>query len=94
MNGDSHDHARLQRLLGAWALRACAPEEAEEIDAHLGGCAECTAEAERLRSAVDLLHPHMDLDLAPTLRAEVLGACLSARPPEVAVPDYAQPYDG
>lgn len=93
MNSDSYEHASLQRLLGAWALHACSPEETKQVDAHLADCAECAAEAEQLRSAIDVLHPHMDLDLTPSLRAEVLGACLSARAPEVAVPDYAQPYD-
>ncbi|MEU6402490.1 zf-HC2 domain-containing protein [Streptomyces sp. NPDC046985] len=93
MSSDSNDHLRRQRMLGAWALDACSAEERRQVDTHLAVCAECAAEAARLRSAVDLLHPHMDLDLAPTLRAEVLGACLGARAPEVSVPDYAQPYD-
>ncbi|MBV2357381.1 zf-HC2 domain-containing protein [Streptomyces sp. J2-1] len=93
MNDDSFDHTRVQQLLGAWALSACSPEEHKQVDAHLTGCAECTAEADQLRSAVDLLHPHMDLDLPPGLRAEVIGACLSTRRPEVSVPEYAQPYD-
>ncbi|WP_367123323.1 maleylpyruvate isomerase N-terminal domain-containing protein [Streptomyces phytohabitans] len=85
------EHPRLQRLLGAWALHSCAPDEMAEVDAHLVGCAECAAEAEQLRSAVGMLHPYADLD--PSLRAEVIGTCLSIRPPQVAVPDYAQPYD-
>ena len=93
MNSDSDAHARLQSLLGAWALGACSTEEAAEVDAHLVGCADCAREAGQLRSATVLLHPHMDLDLPSTLRAEVIGACLSARPPQVAVPDYVQPYD-
>ncbi|MEU0523822.1 zf-HC2 domain-containing protein [Streptomyces niveus] len=93
MNIDSDAHARLQRLLGAWALSACSSDEAAEVDAHLTECGDCSREAGQLRSAIGLLHPHMDLDLPPTLRAEVIGACLGARSPQVAVPDYAQPYD-
>ncbi|WP_308405606.1 anti-sigma factor family protein [Streptomyces tardus] len=93
MNDDSGEHLRLQHLLGAWALHACSPEETVEVEEHLLDCAACASEADRLRSAIGLLHPHMNLDLAPALRAEVLGACLSARAPEVGVPDYAQPYD-
>ncbi|MEU0133318.1 zf-HC2 domain-containing protein [Streptomyces sp. NPDC006296] len=93
MNSPADEHAQVQRMLGAWALQACSAEEAAQLDKHLSVCPECSDEAERLRGAVGLLHPHLDLDLAPTLRAEVLGACLSARQPEVSVPDYAQPYD-
>ncbi|MCK1799125.1 maleylpyruvate isomerase N-terminal domain-containing protein [Streptomyces sp. XM4193] len=93
MNDDSSDHLRLQHLLGAWALHACSPEEIVEVEEHLVDCAACASEADQLRGAIGLLHPHMNLDLAPALRAEVIGACLSARAPEVAVPDYAQPYD-
>ncbi|MYT69129.1 MULTISPECIES: zf-HC2 domain-containing protein [unclassified Streptomyces] len=93
MSGDFDGHSRLEQLLGAWALGACSAAETAEVDAHLAACEPCAEEAARLRTSLELLHPHMDLDLAPTLRAEVLGSCLSARPPQVAVPDYAQPYD-
>ncbi|MFG3103649.1 zf-HC2 domain-containing protein [Streptomyces sp. NPDC048182] len=93
MTRTADEHADAAALLGAWALRACSAEETARVDAHLTDCAPCAEEAERLRSAVDLLHPHVDLDLPPTLRAEVLGACFSARKPAVSVPDYAQPYD-
>ncbi|WP_419995558.1 anti-sigma factor family protein [Streptomyces boninensis] len=93
MTDDPHPHSRLQQLLGVWALDACSPDETAEVDAHLEGCPNCAREAEELRGAVRLLYPHIDLELPPTLRAEVLGACLQARPPQVAVPDYARPYD-
>ncbi|MGY0020585.1 maleylpyruvate isomerase N-terminal domain-containing protein [Streptomyces sp. cg35] len=93
MSGNACEDLHLQRMLGAWALHACSAEETERIEEHLSACASCAAEAQRLRSASEFLHPHMDLDLPPTLRAEVLGACLGARPPQVAVPDYAKPYD-
>ncbi|WP_353940291.1 zf-HC2 domain-containing protein [Streptomyces sp. HUAS MG91] len=93
MSSDFDGHSRLEQLLGAWALGACSTEETAEVDEHLARCPSCADEAARLRTSLELLHPHMGLDLAPTLRAEVLGSCLSARPPQIAVPDYAQPYD-
>lgn len=93
MTNDMNGHSRMERLLGAWAMEACSPAEAEQVEAHLAECAECRAESERLRSAVPLLQSHTALDMVPSLRAEVLGACLSARSPEVAVPEYAKPYD-
>ncbi|MZD04801.1 hypothetical protein GTW43_06850, partial [Streptomyces sp. SID5785] len=86
-------HTRVKRLLGVWVMDACDPLEADEVAEHLKQCADCAAEAEELRGATELLHPHMDLDLPPGLRAEVLGTCLSARPPQVHVPDYARPFD-
>ncbi|MFJ4715426.1 zf-HC2 domain-containing protein [Streptomyces sp. NPDC088785] len=87
------EHEALRRLLGAWALRACSSSEREEIARHLEGCPSCAAEAERLRRVVELLHPHMDLDLPPALRAEVLGTCFAARSPQVEIPEWARPFD-
>ncbi|MFF3641146.1 maleylpyruvate isomerase N-terminal domain-containing protein [Streptomyces sp. NPDC002564] len=90
---ETDEHSRLRKLLGAWALHSCSPQEAERIDEHLRECEQCAAEALRLRAAAELLHARTEPELPPTLRAQVLGACLGARAPDVAVPDYAQPYD-
>ncbi|WP_237285359.1 zf-HC2 domain-containing protein [Streptomyces niveus] len=65
MNIDSDAHARLQRLLGAWALSACSSEEAAEVDAHVAECDDCSREAGQLRSAIDLLHAHMTSTCRP-----------------------------
>ncbi len=86
-------HRVLKSLLGAWALAACAPEEAMAVEEHLGSCGSCAEEALRLREAVGLLHPAESLDLDPGLRTRVLEGCLDRRPPRIPVPEWAAPYD-
>ncbi|NGO79150.1 MDMPI N domain containing protein [Streptomyces sp. YC504] len=87
------EHDVLKSLLGAWALAACAPEEAEAVELHLGTCGPCADEALRLRDAVGLLQPEESLDLDPGLRSRVLAGCLDKRPPRIPVPDWAVAYD-
>ncbi|MFI6940489.1 zf-HC2 domain-containing protein [Streptomyces sp. NPDC050418] len=87
------DHGVLKSLLGAWALSACAPDEAAAVELHLGGCGPCADEALRLRDAVGLLQPEESLDLDPGLRSRVLAGCLDKRPPRIPVPDWAVAYD-
>ncbi|MBC9716412.1 MDMPI N domain containing protein [Streptomyces sp. TRM66268-LWL] len=87
------DHDVLKSLLGAWALAACAPDEAAAVELHLGICGPCADEALRLRDAVGLLQPEESLDLDPGLRSRVLAGCLDRRPPRIPVPDWAAPYD-
>ncbi|MFG3101764.1 maleylpyruvate isomerase N-terminal domain-containing protein [Streptomyces sp. NPDC048182] len=87
------EHQRLASLLGAWALAACAPEEARAVEAHLPGCEECAEEAVRLREAVGLLQRPDSLDLDPALRTRVLADCLERRPPRIPVPAWTTPYD-
>ncbi|WP_200307210.1 zf-HC2 domain-containing protein [Streptomyces adelaidensis] len=87
------EHRVLKALLGAWALAACSAEEALAVEEHLGTCGSCADEARRLREAVGLLHPAESLDLAPSLRTQVLETCLGRRPPRVPVPRWAAPYD-
>jgi hypothetical protein len=87
------EHHVLKSLLGAWALAACAPEEATAVEEHLGGCGDCAQEALRLREAVGLLHRPDSLDLDPGLRTRVLDSCLERRPPRIPVPEWAAPYD-
>ncbi|MGW2085671.1 maleylpyruvate isomerase N-terminal domain-containing protein [Streptomyces sp. NPDC001880] len=86
-------HRVLKALLGAWALAACSAAETEAVEAHLTECAACADEALRLRDAVGLLHTDRSLDLDPTLRTRVIDACLSRRPADIPVPDWASPYD-
>ncbi|KOG36997.1 MDMPI N domain containing protein [Streptomyces resistomycificus] len=87
------EHPVLKSLLGAWALAACSPQEAEAVEEHLGGCGSCADEALRLREAVGLLQRPESLDLDPGLRTRVLESCLDRRPPRIPVPDWATPYD-
>ncbi|WP_407700873.1 maleylpyruvate isomerase N-terminal domain-containing protein [Streptomyces endophyticus] len=87
------EHRVLKSLLGAWALAACAPEEAAAVEIHLGDCGACAEEALRLRDAVGLLHAEESLDLDPMLRSRVLEGCLTRRPARIPVPGWATPYD-
>nr|WP_107501640.1 zf-HC2 domain-containing protein [Streptomyces viridosporus] len=87
------EHRVLKSLLGAWALAACSPAEAEAVEEHLGGCGPCADEALRLREAVGLLHRPESLDLDPGLRTRVLESCLERRPPRIPVPEWAAAYD-
>ncbi|EMF26985.1 hypothetical protein H114_21618 [Streptomyces gancidicus BKS 13-15] len=87
------EHQVLKSLLGAWALAACAPAEADAVEEHLGVCGPCADEALRLREAVGLLQRPETLDLNPALLTRVLEACLERRPPRVPVPEWAAAYD-
>ncbi len=87
------EHHVLKSLLGAWALAACGPAEAEAVEEHLGSCGSCADEALRLREAVGLLQRPEPLDLDPALRTRVLQSCLERRPPRIPVPEWAAPYD-
>ncbi|MFF9220362.1 zf-HC2 domain-containing protein [Streptomyces viridosporus] len=87
------EHRVLKSLLGAWALAACSPAEAEAVEEHLGDCGPCADEALRLREAVGLLQRPESLDLDPGLRTRVLESCLERRPPRIPVPEWAAAYD-
>jgi hypothetical protein len=51
----AHDHDRWADSLGAWLLGALPEDEAEGFRVHLAACADCRADAESLRVAVDAL---------------------------------------
>ncbi|CAL9493957.1 maleylpyruvate isomerase N-terminal domain-containing protein [Streptomyces griseomycini] len=87
------EHRVLKSLLGAWALAACPPAEAEAVEEHLGACGPCADEALRLREAVGLLQRPESLDPDPGLRTRVLDSCLERRPPRIPVPEWAAAYD-
>jgi uncharacterized protein (TIGR03083 family) len=73
-------HDEVLDLIGAWALDACDPDEAAEVDTHLAGCATCAAEARRLRSAASWLAADRVIPAPPDLRHRVLATAQSARP--------------
>ncbi|MGW2884676.1 zf-HC2 domain-containing protein [Streptomyces griseoruber] len=52
---DADDHDELRDLVAAAAFDAVTPAERERVTRHLGGCAECAAETDRLRETVRLL---------------------------------------
>ncbi|MGA5818346.1 zf-HC2 domain-containing protein [Kitasatospora sp. NPDC094028] len=87
---DRHD--ALRSLLGAWALGACPPHEAAELERHLRTCPECAEEAARLREAAGWLALDEPLDQPGSLRQQVLDWCLTRRPAELPVPAWGLPY--
>lgn len=74
-------HSEAAELLGAWALDACEPDEAVDVEHHLATCAECADEAARLRRVAGWLGA--DVAEAPprSLRDSVLGLATGRRAP-------------
>ena len=71
----AHDHDRWADSLGAWMLGALPEEEeAAEFRAHLAECADCRADAESLRVAVDALPASASPALPPpALKGRVMA---------------------
>ncbi|MEU6389878.1 maleylpyruvate isomerase family mycothiol-dependent enzyme [Streptomyces sp. NPDC046939] len=94
MATDAYDHAAICELLGAWALRALPPAEEHTVPEHLATCAQCAAEAERLRETVRLLDgPGQAPDPAPpTAGDDTLARVLAARPAVPRTAPHAEPY--
>ncbi|MCC9306727.1 MDMPI N domain containing protein [Kitasatospora sp. RB6PN24] len=86
------EHEALRGLLGAWALRACLPDEAAEVERHLLGCAECAEEGERLRRAAGRLSLDDPLDQPDGLRQQVLDFCLNRRAAQHPLAGWAAPF--
>jgi anti-sigma-K factor RskA len=69
------NHEELREGLGAYALEALSPQERDEVAAHLETCADCRAEFEVLRPAVDALARAVTpVSPPPSLRAQLLDA--------------------
>ncbi|GAA1220221.1 zf-HC2 domain-containing protein [Kitasatospora nipponensis] len=89
---DEPSHETLRGLLGAWALRACPPAEAAELERHLARCRECAEEGDRLRRAAARLTADDPLDRPDGLRQQVLDFCLTRRAARRPLAPWAQPY--
>jgi Putative zinc-finger len=74
-------HADFSDVLGAWALDGCGDTEAAAVRAHLGECADCAAQARRLRSAAGWLGTERVQPAPEELRRSVLAAARARRPP-------------
>lgn len=74
-------HADISDMLGAWALDGCNDTEAAAVRAHLGECADCAAQARRLRSAAGWLGVDRMQPAPEELRRSVLAAARARRPP-------------
>ncbi|MFE4516694.1 zf-HC2 domain-containing protein [Kitasatospora sp. NPDC056783] len=92
MSSTEERHDALRSLLGAWALGACPPGEAAELEQHLRECRECAEEGARLREAAGWLSHDEPLDQPCSLRRQVLDWCLTRRPAELPVPAWGMPY--
>ncbi|MFD0272778.1 zf-HC2 domain-containing protein [Kitasatospora sp. NPDC127111] len=92
MTTTEEQHEALRSLLGAWALGACPPREAAELERHLRACPDCAAEAARLREAAGWLALDEPLDQPGSLRQQVLDWCLARRPADLPVPAWGAAY--
>lgn len=84
------EHEIAAAFLGVWALDACSAEEAERIMAHLPDCADCTAEAVRLRSVANWIGTATPPP--PGLRVRTLERAMARRAAASPCPGYAAPY--
>ena len=88
---DTASHETVVALVGAWALDACSPAEAELVEAHLGRCPACAREARELREAAADLGGAYLRPPAGSL-ARLLAAAPGRRRPATATAGYAAPY--
>ncbi|WP_460064235.1 maleylpyruvate isomerase family mycothiol-dependent enzyme [Streptomyces sp. YKOK-I1] len=97
-------HDELRDLVAAAAFDAVTPTERETVARHLGGCAACAAEADRLRETVRLLDvpPGEDTGGQPSEPAPAVAALSESRrlrgerprPAAAPVAEHAAPYAG
>ncbi|HEX6681673.1 MAG TPA: zf-HC2 domain-containing protein [Candidatus Limnocylindrales bacterium] len=71
----------IAEILGAWALDAVDGEEGARVEAHLGECSECAAQARHLRTAVGWLGIERTMNPPTRLRETVLDEARRRRPP-------------
>ena len=74
-------HAVISELLGAWALDACDDAEMASVEQHLLDCAECAAQARRLRAAASWLSVDRVQPAPAHLRQATLARARAVRPP-------------
>ncbi len=69
------DHPQLRDLLGPYVMGALEPVEEREVEEHLQGCAECTAEVADLRLAHEQLMSLVGMEETPprALKGRVIG---------------------
>jgi anti-sigma factor RsiW len=79
------DHAQIQELLGAYALDAVDPDEAEQIERHLLECTHCQAEVASFREVAGLLGQGATDDSAPPGLWDRIASGLDEKPPPLRV---------
>jgi len=77
-------HDELKANTAGYALGVLEPEERAAFEAHLAGCAECTADVREMRLIAGVL-PHAVPQVSPpaSLRARIVGDAAAAVPPSV-----------
>jgi len=88
---DTESHETVVQLIGAWALDACSPEEAELVELHLSTCPACAREARDLREAAAALGGAYLRPPAGSL-ARLRAAAAGRRPAATGTPAYAAPF--
>lgn len=88
---DTESHETVVQLIGAWALDACSPEEADLVELHLSTCPACAREARDLREAAADLGGAYLRPPAGSL-ARLRAAAAGRRPVATETPAYAAPY--
>ncbi|MDQ6931604.1 MAG: anti-sigma factor [Candidatus Eremiobacteraeota bacterium] len=68
------EHENLLDTIGVYALGALPAQEAEEVRAHLGSCAECRSEYAFLRPAVNALAMTAESEPGALLKARIMKA--------------------
>lgn len=88
---DTASHEKVADLIGAWALDACSPAEAQLVEDHLSTCARCAEEARELRETAADLGGAFLRPPAGSL-ARLRAAAHGRRSPVLRTPAYAAPY--
>ena len=83
------EHREIQELLGAYALDAVPPDEAEEIERHLVGCRQCQAEVASYREVAALIGSS-DTPAPPAVWDRI-AASLEAEPPPLQLDRFQPP---
>ncbi|MEU7580740.1 maleylpyruvate isomerase family mycothiol-dependent enzyme [Streptomyces sp. NPDC041068] len=88
------DHEAVRELLGAWAVGALMVGDERGVERHLVDCAECAAEAARLRATVRHLDGPALPEAAPggNPGAHGLSLALRTRAPALRTAPHAAPY--
>lgn len=88
----ARDHERYAEDVAAYVLGALPPLEAEALEKHMRGCADCQRERVELRSAVEVLSRSVEQVEPPaSLRDRVIEEV--ADEPGAAAAPFAPPYD-
>jgi anti-sigma-K factor RskA len=81
----------VHQLAAAYALDALDDDERSAFEAHLAGCADCTAEVDSFTAAAGLLGGAAAQTPPPSLRDRIMAEVATTRQDDVLRPDAAEP---